>query len=160
MKFGSLDLTAKFGTKQIQKVVHGVNVIWENWKEYTLTKTAPSSGNVADSGLVITQAVKFTNDGTYKITSVSGTPVVQAHGDNQTLYAYVEIEGSNDNSSWTTIQRYDQESWTKNNGGTATGKTRTYSWSDGCPYKYIRVSCNGTSHRRMIKATFKGYKKG
>lgn len=160
MKLGNIEINnAKLGENQIQKVMHGLETIWENWKAFTTTILNPTSGSFNDSGFVSGQCAIYEIPENTKITSVDCEASVYVHGDNASASLYATIEVSNDKSSWVQVAKTDQKAVS----GKGNSLTHTVSYdfgNDGCTYKYIRCCSRGTSFKRTVKGVFNGFKKG
>lgn len=104
--------------------------------------------------------VYFNNiDSTIKITEVYCEASVLCHGDlpadaaDATVTASIEV--SNDQKEWTEIARSRTIATARVKGATAS-ITVSYTWEDGCAYKYIRCGSTGTSFKRNVTGTFSG----
>ena len=102
MRFGSLDLNVKKGSTQIQKVMHGIKVVWENWKSMTgeifkyngglSTSDSNSSGNTAKATAVLKyESVVRNLKGTMNISGAGGNSGVAQYGCNVELFTNEEL---------------------------------------------------------------------
>jgi len=133
-------------------------VLWEYFSE---TKTNPSS--ITSSGYVTSQYVQFTVTDDVIIEKVSCTAYVYDHtslepdGTHTSPTVYATIECSDDGSMWTQVAKSQQI------GGEGFRETfsisTSYTWEDGCPYKYIRCYSRGDSWSRQARGIFSGKKR-
>ena len=144
-----------------RKINGALKTIWENWKAWSDVIQNPLSFE-ACSGFPTSQYVTFSNDGSYKIMSVTCNAYVLCHGDlsedDASATVTATIKGSNDNKTWIDIKESTSKAAERVKGATAM-QSVSCSWDDGCPYKYIRCYTSGTSFKRYVVATLTGFNK-
>lgn len=131
--------------------------------EYTsdYSKTITKYKNFSeDPDFGTSEYIQFSNlDSTIKITKVSCTASVLCHGNltesdaDATVTATIEV--SDDKKTWTEVAKSRTVAADRVKGATRSISV-SYTWADGCPYKYIRCYSGGTSFKRNVTGTFSG----
>lgn len=157
MKTGSTSLAnCKFGSTQIQKIMQGVNTIWENW--------------VKKSGTYFTTTLEFAMNGTSTLTSTSSTFTAvkptklmfnwAIHGRDWVVTHSITIQGLTESGTWVNIWYGERDI----DGG---GEDCWYVYNDVVsvsvsePIKQLRSITSGRywAHTQTIKIT-EWYQKG
>lgn len=137
-------------------------VVWETWQAWSEIIQNPAGFSYC-VGFPIEQYAEFENDDTHKVVTVTSTAHVYCHGNlnegDVSATVWATIEASNDKTSWVEIAKSESASASRTKGSTAS-KSISYTWDDGCPYKYIRVYTKGTSFKRYVVGTLTGFQKG